>query len=125
MKTKILILSLVMVMISLPLLAQTGIGEIYTGINIGTYSGIVAVISMCVTQIAKRIPVIEMNNWLKIICSVVVGIIICSVIKAVGIHSALIDNLSWVQTICIGGLAGLSGSGIYDLIKAFFGKDKD
>lgn len=119
MKTKILLLLGMLLMLVCPLFAQTGDANPDIGIGSETFTVIVSIISVVVTQIAKQVAYIQNHNWLKILISVAVGILVCAISKAVNWPINLLDA-SWIQAILLGVIAGLSGSGIYDLIKSFF-----
>lgn len=87
-------------------------------IDLGTFAGIVALISALVTQLFKVIPSIDSSNKLiKIALSVGVGIIVCMIAWALQISTPLL-LLSWWQALLYGVAAGLSGCGFYDVIKA-------
>lgn len=108
----------------IPIMAQDGGGGDIS-IGTGTFAGITALVSMIVTQIAKQIAVVANNNWLKIIISVVVGLLVVVGSKLLNLPSEILDGTSWAQALLVGALAGLSGSGFYDLIKAFISKKED
>lgn len=124
MKTKVLLLLGMLLMFVCPLFAQTGDANTDLGIGNEAFTAIVSVISLVVTQIAKQVYYIQNHNWLKILISVVVGILICAISKVINWPIDLVD-MSWVQTVLLGAIAGLSGSGIYDLIKSFFKTNKE
>lgn len=86
-------------------------------LNLGTFAGIVGVISMLVTQVTKIVPVINSKRLYKILVSVLAGIIICLVAWILKISQPLL-GLSFIQVVLYGLSAGLSGCGFYDIIKA-------
>lgn len=96
-------------------------------IDLGTFTGIVAVVSTLVTQITKVVPAISDSNLIKILISVGTGIVVCMVcwmLKA----TPLLNDLLWWQTLLYGLAAGLSGCGFYDIVKAIgvlFGNKQD
>lgn len=96
-------------------------------IDLGTFTGIVAVVSTLVTQITKVVPAISDSKLIKILISVVTGIAVCMVcwlLKA----TPLLNDLVWWQSLLYGLAAGLSGCGFYDIIKAIgglFGKQDE
>ena len=89
--------------------------------DLSTFTGIVAAISLIVTQVAKVIPVIGVNRVLKIASSLVVGVIVSLLSHWFGVASFLIELPIW-QVVTQGLFAGLMACGIYDIIKPLFGK---
>ena len=83
----------------------SGTGQ--TLVDVGTFTGLVALTSMIVTQVMKVIPAIDGNRLAKIGISALVGIV-----------APLLDGLVWWQALLYGLAAGLSGCGFYDVIKA-------
>lgn len=96
-------------------------------IDLGTFTGIVAVVSTLVTQITKVVPAISDSKLIKILISVVTGIAVCMVcwlLKA----TPLLNDLVWWQSLLYGLATGLSGCGFYDIVKAIgglFGKQDE
>lgn len=96
-------------------------------IDLGTFTGIVAVVSTLVTQITKVVPAISDSKLIKILISVVTGIVVCMVcwlLKA----TPLLNDLVWWQSLLYGLAVGLSGCGFYDIVKAIgslFGKQDE
>lgn len=86
-------------------------------IDLGTFAGIVAVISAIVTQIMKVIPSISGSKLAKIGMSVAVGMVVCVVAWALNL-TPLLEGYQWWGTLIYGLAAGLSGCGFYDVIKA-------
>lgn len=103
------------------LLAQDG-GSDATGIvlDFSTYAGLAGIVGMIITQIGKLIPVIADNKWAKIGCSLVIGIVIAVVVKALGIESP-VTNLNWSMCVVAGVITGLMSCGIYDILKIIIG----
>ena len=103
------------------LLAQDGAGDT-TGIvfDFTTYAGLAGIVGMIITQVGKLIPVIANNKWAKIGCSLVIGIIIAVIIKALGIESPVTD-LNWGMCVLAGVVTGSMSCGIYDIIKGIIG----
>lgn len=96
-------------------------------LDLGTFTGIVAVVSTLVTQITKVIPVISENRLLKILVSVGTGIVVCMLCWILKV-TPLLDDLIWWQTLLYGLAVGLSGCGFYDIVKAIgslFGSKQD
>lgn len=93
-------------------------------INLGTFTGIVTLVSSLVTQVLKVIPAIKDNKLAKIGISALVGILIC--IIAWGLQlTPLLENYPFYQVLIYGLAAGLSGCGFYDVIKAIGGLFKN
>ena len=94
-------------------------------VDLGTFTGIVAVVSFLVTQISKVISFVNENKWAKIAISVFVGAGICAACWATGL-APFLSGLTWWQVIIYGVGAGLSGCGLYEIVKpildALFGK---
>lgn len=89
-------------------------------INLGTFTGIVAVVSAIVTQLSKYVAVVAENKIAKIGVSALVGASVCFV--AWGLHiSEPLEGFIWWQVLVYGVASGLSGCGFYDLIKAIGG----
>ena len=89
-------------------------------VNLGTFTGIVALVSVLVTEIFKFIPSIKDTKIAKILISVLSGIVIC--ILAWLFHlTPLLEGIQWWQAFIYGLAAGLSGCGFYDIVKAVNG----
>lgn len=85
-------------------------------IDVSTFTGIVALVSMIVTQIAKVWKKVDESSLIKRAISAVVGIavfMICWLLKA----APLFEGMVWWWALIYGALAGLSASGFYALIK--------
>ena len=85
-------------------------------VDLGTFAGIVAVVSFLVTQISKLISYINERRWAKIAISLFVGAGICSACWATGLAPFLSGLTIW-QVLIYGVGAGLSGCGLYDIVK--------
>lgn len=108
--------------LAIPALAAEDIGIAPASevvIDVGSFTGIVALVSMIATQILKVIPAIKENKLAKIGISVVVGIIVCMVCWVLQVSPILISMKWWVALLC-GLAAGLSACGFYDIIKAIY-----
>ena len=105
-----------------PAVAQEvgGSPEVGWSFDFSTFAGIVAVVSLAVTQAAKFLPFVEKSTVSKILSSVAVSMVIILVTW----HFKLADFLAGLpfwQVIVQGLLAGLSACGAYDLVKSLFG----
>lgn len=89
-------------------------------VDVGTFTGLVALTSMIVTQVMKVIPAIDGNRLAKIGISALAGIAVCMAVWALQ-ASPLLDGLVWWQALLYGLAAGQSGCGFYDVIKAIAG----
>lgn len=85
-------------------------------VDLGTFTGIVAVVSFLVTQISKVVSFVNENKWTKIAISVFVGAGICAACWATGL-APFLSGLIWWQVIIYGIGAGLSGCGLYEVVK--------
>lgn len=88
-------------------------------IDVGTFTGIVTLVSMVVTQILKVIPAINDSKIAKVGISAAVGILVCIICWLLKVSPLLFD-LSWWQALLYGLAAGLSGAGFYDIIQAIY-----
>lgn len=91
-------------------------------LNLTTFTGIVAAISLVGTQLVKLIPAIGNSTLLKILASVVIGIAATLISWHFGWADFLI-GLNWWKAIIYGFLSGLTASGAYDLINNTFKKE--
>lgn len=100
--------------------AQATIEPEYQGsefiVDLGTFTGIVAVVSFLGTQIAKLISYVNEHRWAKIVVSLFIGVGICSACWATGLAPFLSGLTIW-QVLIYGVGAGLSGCGLYDIVK--------
>lgn len=86
-------------------------------IDLGSFTGIVAIVSALVTQIIKLIPAVASSKLAKIGVSIGVGIIICMLSWLLHL-TPLLDGYLWWHILIYGAATGLSGCGFYDVIKA-------
>lgn len=117
------LLMMVMMITSLSLFAQTG-GELVGGdsgivLDLTTFTGIAAAVSMLVTQLSKVIKAVNDSKWLKVVIAFVSGIVICMLTKLLGIQSPLLE-LSWGGAVIYGLFAGSVSAGFYDLLKMIY-----
>lgn len=88
-------------------------------IDVGSFTGIVTLISLIATQILKIIPAIKENKLAKIGISVAVGILVCMICWVLQVSPVLM-NMEWWVVLLYGLAAGLSACGFYDIIKAIY-----
>lgn len=86
-------------------------------IDLGSFAGIVALISALVTQITKVVPKVAGSRLAKIGISCAVGMVVCILAWLLQLTS-LLTGYVWWQVLVYGLAAGLSGCGFYDVIKA-------
>lgn len=119
---KFIFMFMALLTLAIPALAAEDIGIAPASevvIDVGSFTGIVALVSMIATQILKVIPAIKENKLAKIGISVVVGIIVCMVCWVLQVSPILISMKWWVALLS-GLAAGLSACGFYDIIKAIY-----
>lgn len=85
-------------------------------IDVSTFTGIVALVSMIVTQIAKVWKKVDESSLIKRVISAVVGIAVFMICWALQV-APLFEGMVWWWALIYGALAGLSASGFYALIK--------
>ncbi|MDR1676006.1 MAG: hypothetical protein LBR86_06025 [Tannerella sp.] len=95
--------------------------ETVSAIDLTTFTGLVAAVSLAVTQLAKMLPVVAEKNGLKILVSVAVAIVASLLAWHFG-WAPFLQGLTWYMAVCYGVGAGLTASGAYDFIKALFNK---
>ena len=111
--------------LSIRVMAQTNLVDVDVPeslVDFSTFTGIVALISLCVTQASKLIPIISTNTILKIVTSLAVGIGL-SFLAWKFQWAIYLDGLEWWQVLLQGTLAGFSACGFYDLIKNLIKKE--
>jgi hypothetical protein len=92
--------------------------------DITAFTGIIAAVSLIGTQAFKLIPVIEYNAWLKILLSVIVGILVTFISWRFSLATFLI-GIQWWQALVYGAGAGLLGCGMFDVLKALLPQKDD
>lgn len=98
---------------------ETGTETAGTMIDVTTFGGMMAVVTMIVTQFAKLIPFIAEHKWAKVLTSLGVGI--AATMACWGLQvSDYLAGLIWWQALVAGVAVGLSSCGFYDVIKALW-----
>ena len=87
-----------------------------SGFGLTTFTGIVALVSLLVTQTAKKIPRIGEKTILKILVSTAAGLLLTCLARWLGV-APFLENTVWWQVSIQGVFAGLSACGLYDLLK--------
>lgn len=119
---KFIFMFMALLTLAIPALAAEDIGIAPASevvIDVGSFTGIVALVSMIATQILKVIPAIKENKLAKISISVAVGIIVCMVCWVLQVSPILI-SMEWWVALLYGLIAGLSACGFYGIIKAIY-----
>lgn len=102
--------------------AQTAIGlsegVVEPGLvtDFASFTGIMTLISLVVTQLSKLIPSIKEKKWAKPLVSIAVGILSCLFGWILQI-SPVLEGLIWYMVILYGVFAGLSACGLYSILK--------
>lgn len=119
---KLIIMLNMLLMFTVGIAAQTAMGLSEEAIEPGlvtdfaSFTGIMALISLVVTQLSKLIPSIEERKWAKPLVSIVVGILSCLFGWILQI-SPVLEGLIWYMVILYGVFAGLSACGLYSILK--------
>lgn len=119
---KLIIMLNMLLMFTVGIAAQTTMGlseeTIEPGLvtDFASFTGIMTLISLVVTQLSKLIPSIEERKWAKPLVSIVVGILSCLFGWILQI-SPVLDGLIWYMVILYGVFAGLSACGLYSILK--------
>lgn len=117
---KVIILLNILLMFTMGIAAQTAISlnEPSPGLvtDFATFTGIVSLVSLVVTQLAKLIPTIETKKWIKPIISILVGILSCLFGWILNIAPVL-EGQIWYMVILYGVFAGLSACGLYSILR--------
>lgn len=119
---KLIIMLNMLLMFTVGIAAQTvmGLSEevVEPGLvtDFASFTGIMALISLVVTQLSKLIPSIKEKKWAKPLVSIAVGILSCLFGWILQI-SPVLEGLIWYMVILYGVFAGLSACGLYSILK--------
>lgn len=119
---KLIIMLNMLLMFIVGIAAQTAMGlseeVVEPGLvtDFASFTGIMALISLVVTQLSKLIPSIEEKKWAKPLVSIAVGILSCLFGWILQI-SPVLEGLIWYMVILYGVFAGLSACGLYSILK--------
>lgn len=119
---KLIIMLNMLLMFTVGIAAQTAIGlseeVVEPGLvtDFASFTGIMALISLVVTQLSKLIPSIQEKKWAKPLVSIAVGILSCLFGWILQI-SPVLEGLIWYMVILYGVFAGLSACGLYSILK--------
>lgn len=119
---KLIIMLNMLLMFIVGIAAQTAIGlsegVVEPGLvtDFASFTGIMTLISLVVTQLSKLIPSIKEKKWAKPLVSIAVGILSCLFGWILQI-SPVLEGLIWYMVILYGVFAGLSACGLYSILK--------
>lgn len=119
---KLIIMLNMLLMFTVGIAAQTAMGLSEEAIEPGlvtdfaSFTGIMTLVSLVVTQLSKLIPSIEERKWAKPLVSIAVGILSCLFGWILQI-SPVLEGLIWYMVILYGVFAGLSACGLYSILK--------
>lgn len=119
---KLIIMLNILLMFTVGIAAQTAMGLSEEAIEPGlvtdfaSFTGIMTLISLVVTQLSKLIPSLEEKKWAKPLVSIAVGILSCLFGWILQI-SPVLEGLIWYMVILYGAFAGLSACGLYSILK--------
>ena len=120
---KMIIIGALTLFISLCAMAQeTTVPAETTGgvmIDVTTFAGMMALVTMFVTELCKVVAYIDQHKWAKVLCSVGVGIAATMACWSLQV-SDFLAGLVWWQALVAGVAVGLSAAGFYDVIKALW-----
>ena len=118
---KLIIMLNMLLMFTVGIAAQTAMGlsegVVEPGLvtDFASFTGIMTLISLVVTQLSKLIPSIEEKKWAKPLVSIVVGILSCLFGWILQI-SPVLEVLFLYMLILYGVFAGLSACGLYCIL---------
>lgn len=119
---KLIIMLNMLLMFTVGIAAQTAIGLSEEVVELGlvtdfaSFTGIMTLVSLVVTQLSKLIPSIKEKKWAKPLVSIAVGILSCLFGWILQI-SPVLEGLIWYMVILYGVFAGLSACGLYSILK--------
>lgn len=119
---KLIIMLNMLLMFVVGIAAQTAIGlsegVVEPGLvtDFASFTGIMTLVSLVVTQLSKLIPGISEKKWAKPLVSIAVGILSCLFGWILQI-SPVLEGLIWYMVILYGVFAGLSACGLYSILK--------
>ena len=117
---KKMMLMMGLLLVSCALMAQETVpAEAGTMIDVTTFGGMMALVTMVVTQFAKLIPFINEHKWAKVLTSLGVGIAATMACWGLQVSDYLMGMLWW-QALIAGAAVGMSSAGFYDVIKALW-----
>ena len=109
-------------LIAVPVFAQAAGDSEAPAVGLTTFVGIVALVSLAVTQVAKVWEFVYCHTIAKIGCSILIGIFTTLFSWWLNIADFLYGLTFWA-VVFQGLLAGVSACGLYDLIKNLFKRE--
>lgn len=119
---KLIIMLNMLLVFTVGIAAQTAMGlseevvEPGLVIDFSSFTGIMTLVSLVVTQLSKLIPGISEKKWAKPLVSIAAGILSCLFGWILQI-SPVLEGLTWYMVILYGVFAGLSACGLYSILK--------
>lgn len=86
-------------------------------IDLTTFTGIMAFVTMSATQLAKVVPYIDAHKWAKILSAIVIGMLTCILAWFLQVSPLLVGS-EWWKALLYGVVVGFSSAGFYDMVKA-------
>lgn len=115
---KVLLFLFAMLLTPFALMAQEVISaDSPITIDLTTFTGVMAFVTMSATQLAKVVPYIDTHKWAKVVSAVTIGMLTCLLAWFLQV-SPLLTGSEWWETLLYGVAVGFSSSGFYDLVKA-------
>lgn len=115
---KRLLFLFVMLLTPFALMAQEIIpSEGVITIDLTTFTGIMAFVTMSATQLAKVVPYIDTHKWAKILSAIVIGMLTCILAWFLQVSPLLVGS-EWWEALLYGVAVGFSSAGFYDMVKA-------
>lgn len=115
---KLIIMLNMLLMFTVGIAAQLSEEVVEPGLvtDFASFTGIMTLVSLVVTQLSKLIPGISEKKWAKPLVSIAVGILSCLFGWILQI-SPVLEGLIWYMVILYGVFAGLSACGLYSILK--------
>lgn len=119
---ELIIMLNMLLMFTVGIAAQTAMGlseeVVEPGLvtDFASFTGIMTLVSLVVTQLSKLIPGISEKKWAKPLVSIAVGILSC-LFGWISQISPVLEGLIWYMVILYGVFAGLSACGLYSILK--------
>lgn len=120
---KLIIMLNMLLMFTVGIAAQTAMGlseeVVEPGLvtDFASFTGIMTLVSLVVTQLSKLILGISEKKWAKPLVSIAVGILSCLFGGILQI-SPVLEGLIWYMVILYGVFVGLSACGLYSILKS-------
>lgn len=86
-------------------------------IDLTTFTGVMAFVTMSATQLAEVVPYIDTHKWAKILSAIVIGMLTCILAWFLQVSPLLVGS-EWWEALLYGVAVGFSSAGFYDMVKA-------